>query len=456
MRLFLARRRTSRRISWWLGVLAFSHVSVNAQEPDRPPEDAIRPSLIELPVLDLPGNVANGGVLPSMQQSLGVTLSTYSLARRGIATAFRGKRRATQIAIGTFDALVAFVPGGFGWLHEEWHRAVLSQHGVSSFNGTYKFPLFSDVITVSRVRDEDLARLKREHPAVQVRLMEAGVESTYQLLLALERREFFFGGMEFSGLLRWTLVSNAILYVATGTLALVEEFTTDRNAEDGSDVSVRDFTGNDVTAWVFDLHRPEEAYEARGTHPSGVGVDRYISPTDLTREEFSFLRLQGRLAFLNLLDPFLFGVGGFSVGHGDRRVRLNATIRHFLTSFGYSIDANLFVAHPNRDLVLAVRNYFNGERWFPGVDVELRQSLVTRRGSWHVSPRLALWLQPDEQRFRTTDSRLGGLAAISLRSKSDGLRPYLEVEAKSAGWVPGIVHLGAALSVRVGLRVVLR
>jgi hypothetical protein len=71
-------------------------------------------------------------------------------------------------------ALAFYVPPGEAWLHEEWHRAVLSHCGIASYNDTYKFRLFGGVVNVSHVRDEDLERLKREHPAEFVRLAAAG------------------------------------------------------------------------------------------------------------------------------------------------------------------------------------------------------------------------------------------------------------------------------------------
>jgi hypothetical protein len=36
----------------------------------------------------------------------------------------------------------------------------------------------------------------------------------------------------------------------------------------------RDIVGFDCDAWAYDLQRPDEPYEARGPHPTGVGIDR--------------------------------------------------------------------------------------------------------------------------------------------------------------------------------------
>ena len=80
------------------------------------------------------------------------------------------------------------------------------------------------------------------------------------------------------------------------------------------------------------------ASPARGAHPSGVGLDRYIRFSDLNEKEKSFLRLQARLSLFNLLDPFLFGFAGLE----GEDARWNLRASHHLTSFGGVVNAHLF------------------------------------------------------------------------------------------------------------------
>ena len=47
------------------------------------------------------------------------------------------------------------------WMHEEWHRAVMTQRNISSHNGVYNFDFGSSSIPVDRVTDDDLIRLKK-------------------------------------------------------------------------------------------------------------------------------------------------------------------------------------------------------------------------------------------------------------------------------------------------------
>jgi len=70
---------------------------------------------------------------------------------------------------------------------------------------------------------------------------------------------------------------------------------------EGTNILIRDFVGMDFTSWVYDLFRPNEPYTNRGIHPSGVGIKRYIKTSDLTKEEQSYLKLQGFLSLFNFI-----------------------------------------------------------------------------------------------------------------------------------------------------------
>ena len=409
---------------------------------------------LDLTLLEVPASVQSLAVRPTMRQSLGITESTYVLGRRGIVALLPEADLGRKLAIGAFDALTTYLPGGFGWLHEEWHRAVLSRHGANSYNGIYSFPIFQDVVTVSRVRDEDLERLKRDHPADHVRLMSAGLESGYALLDAIGAREFFEGDLDSSGLLRWTLVLNSFVYVASASVPdFVEELTEKRYDEEGADVSARDFTGHDVTAWVRDLHRPDEPYAARGVHPSGVGVDRYVVRADLTSRERDYLLTQGRLSLLNLLDPTLFGIDAFRWGAATQ---YTFAFRHLLAPFGYSLGTRIMIRSGNHDLRVSGVAYRNSQNWYPGLDVEYGSSLPGLGSHVSLTPRLAMWIQPEGQRFRTERGVVGGLVAVTVRPSGNGTNPFVELLAKSRGWVPGEMSLEASVDVRLGLRIVLR
>jgi hypothetical protein len=90
--------------------------------------------------------------------------------------------------------------------------------------------------------------------------------------------------------------------------------------------------------WVYDLFRPDEPYEDRGIHPSGIGIDRYRSESDFTPQERRYLRTQARLSFLNFADPNLLGLYQFDVGEYDGLpLSFNASLQHLMAPFGYAM-----------------------------------------------------------------------------------------------------------------------
>ena len=414
-----------------------------------PASPAVR---IDLPLADLPYGARFGGRAPSMQQSLAVTAGVYDAGHLAIQRAWGRHTRLAKATIAVADFLATGAPFADAWLHEEWHRAVLGYRGVGSRNDVYRLDLLSEAISVSHARDEDLARLKREHPAEFVRLKAAGIEAEYALVTRLERDQFYRGGRAWHTALYWLTTINSVLYVAD--TAETDAYTDDANRDEPT-VAERDISGHDFTAWVRDLHRPGEPFESRGVHPSGVGVNRYTKTTDLTGAERRYLSRQGRLALLNFLDPHLVGVRGFTLRRpaGGPPLRANLALRHHLTSFGHTVDANVFLKQGPTNLFVVLHAYANGARTFPGLDVELVDHPLTVRGRRvELSPRLALWTQPAAQAFRTSDARAGGLAALRVRAPiARRVAALAEVEAKTAGWVAGVVQLDRAVNVRLGV-----
>lgn len=418
----------------------------------RAQDSAAVPVRIDLPLVDAPYNARFGGRAPSMPQSLGVTAGVYDVGHVAIQRAWGTHTRLAKATIGVADYFVTAAPFADAWLHEEWHRAVLGARGVGSANDVYRLRLLAPTISVSHARDDALAQLKREHPAEFVRLKGAGIEGEYQLLTRLERDRFFRGNGAWHQALYWLTTLNSVLYVAD--TSETDSFTDDANRDERT-VAVRDISGHDFTAWVRDLFRPGEPFEARGVHPSGVGVNRYTKTTDLTLEERRYLHREGRLAFLNFVDPNLVGVHALTVHRSadGTALRANVGLRHYLTAFGHAIDANVFVQRGATNLFVVLHAYDDDARTLPGVDVELVDRPVTLAGRRvQLSPRLALWAQPAGQAFRTTDARAGGLAALRMRVPvTRHLGALAEVEAKSAGWVAGVVQLDRAVNVRLGV-----
>jgi hypothetical protein len=420
-----------------------------AQDPPEPspsPSASPRgPSPLDVPALEYPYNVPDGS-FPSMRQSLMLSKDAFHLMHLLEGKLSEGEWSGLMMV--ALDFLYVYLPLGDAWLHEEYHRAVLSRRGISSFNDVYKMKLFAETIAVSHVRDEDLVRLKREHPAEQVRLSAAGGEGEHDLVLELEKDSFFHDSPDVILFVAWLSKLTASYYVYQCGTDAGDELTDELNLEDGADVKRRDFTGLDFTAWVYDLHRPDEPYEARGVHPSGVGIDRYRKLTHLTAAERSYLRQQGWLTWLNFVDPQLIGIRSFGRPEG---IRWMASLRHELTSFGYVIDANVFLRRGGLKLAATTHAYVSQEHVLPGLDVQLLGLPVHVGGATlTLTPRLAAWLQPRDQLYRSRETTAGGLLGLRAGLGSRRVRPYLEVEAKTEGWVAGNVYLGKNVTVRAG------
>jgi hypothetical protein len=414
-----------------------------------------QPLRLDLPVLDSSVNLGAEAAFPSMAQSLALTRSFYQLGHTAVQRRFAGRSRSGVLALAAFDALANWLPLGSTWLHEEWHRAVLSQYGIGSRNDVYDLDLFAESVSVSGVTDADLEWLKREHPADLVRLRAAGFEAETELQNALEAERFFQRSASRDSFVLWANAVNTLAYMSLCASHEADDFTRKANKDDGADVGRRDVSGLDCTAWVYDLFRPDEDYAARGAHPSGVGVDRYIAYSDLSEAERDYLRLQRNLSLVNLIDPFLFGRDHFEAVNpiDGRTLRWNANARHYLAPFGYALAANLYLNGGDEGFLATAWAYVNDVHVLPGLELRwVEQPLTVAGRPLRLSARAALWSQPQDQLFRAREAHSGGLLGARVAFPV-GRRwtLYAEAEAKSEGWVPGNASLDADSTLRAGV-----
>lgn len=414
--------------------------------------------LYRYPLVDMPFNLHGG---PSMQQSLHLSTNFYNLAHNSLSDSMVDGRlqgvqpRWREPVLALFDVVSLYSPLGIGWLHEEWHRSVMTRRDIASYNGIYDFNLFASVVPVRDVLDADLVRLKADHPADMVRLHSAGLEAQYEMNLLMEQDLFFNRHGRDNGLILILNHVNNIYYMYmcssdTGTRLSDQELDSS-----STDISLRDFTGLDCAAWVYDLFRPDEPYAARGPHPSGVGIDRYRTLDDLTGAEARYLRMQTGLSLLNLLDPFLVGKRAYQAGHWQ----WNANLRHHLTPFGFNLGANLFLQRNQLNLLATTNSFTNRETTLPGLDLRLvRYPLTLLTKPVLLDARLAGWYQPRNLLYRDSHWRPGGLASLRVTLPDDDspAEVYVESSAKSHGWVAGHDYLDANYSIQLGMSWVLR
>jgi len=443
---------------------------------DNAVETPAQPKLkLDLPLFDFPyqieamntvghgffGSYAN----PGMGQSLAVTSDIYSAFHFGMKHFYdnSGLGQMWKDVIYNFgilagDFLLTYAPGGEGWLHEEYHRAVMSRYGIDSFNGMNLFPIGASLISVSDIKDEDLIRLKEKSPPDLVRLHVAGIEGESVLINNLQRNNFFYDQELYHEILYWMMIVNSHFYIYASSDSNQVDIETNKLNKNENTVSSRDFTGYDMTGWVYDLFRPDEPYEARGIHPSGVGINRYRTVKDLTDEEFKYLRMQTYLHFVNYLSPMLYSIFmpsilPRSIPLGNGGLAGNFAMRHLLTSFGYALSAQVFLKYEPFNMAFAYHSYLNYQHYFPAIEAELIDyPLSLGKLRLFLSPRLMAGTQPKDQIFKTGEHEFFGLFGLRVDFiAGKHFLPYLDFTAKTDGWVAGNEYLDSSVSIKIGV-----
>ena len=404
------------------------------------------------------GSFLRGYANPSMQQSLALTGSLYSAAHFGLDNTFKKDGRYKKKSSKFFhlssllftDIVLIYSPLGDGWLHEEYHRAAMTRFQVNSFNEMNTFPIGAEVVSVSRIRDEDLIRFKLESPHDFIRMHVAGIEGQYLLIDKLQKENFFYNSNLSHHYLYVLSTSNSIAYLNGSTKPSFADPLTDRLTKQQTDISSRDFTGIDFTAWVYDLFNPDEPYESRGIHPSGIGIDRYIKTTDLSSDAKDYLKKQSILSWLNCVSPMVLGFNSISWNHN---YRFNFALRHFLTSFGSDITFNVFLKGNQKNLIFRFHHASNYKKSFPSVEAELYEfPAILANNRFLIGLRMITGVQPKYQSFTTNKSAFLGLAECKFDWLTKGLiSPFAQLSFKTKGWVAGNEFLDSNTSFRLGL-----
>jgi hypothetical protein len=409
--------------------------------------------MFALSLVDAPFNFQGGYFVPTAAQALDLTQDFFEGSYWGIAVLSdlfvprertilnRGLRYLASVPLVWFGTEL---PVPFGtWLHEQYHVAALRYGGVPSRNGN-SFLRWDG--TVYGISDADLIELKEEDPAALVRAHAAGLEANNHLVLSSVQQDFYDREAVSKPFLYLYYAYYNWNYFRLSIGELGDEVTQAILDHEGAVAEERDFTGLDPLAWVYDLFRPEEPYSARGPHPTGVGIKRPIAWSDLTGEEQAFLERQQLLSLVNLANPFAFFVHHL----GGEGWRMNLMAQHTLTSFGYTVDLNVFLRLGELGLFVSQKNQWNRYRYFPGLEL---QAADLRLSPWlALTPRLILWLQPEDQTFSTRTAQAGLLVSAQARAKlSPVFGAFGELGYKTEGWVMGNMYLGPTLFGRAGV-----
>ncbi|MCS7004587.1 MAG: hypothetical protein NZM38_04595 [Cytophagales bacterium] len=426
--------------------------------------------LIEVPFVDFPyqsiatqtrKNFIKSYANPSMAQSLGLSAGLYCGVHYGVKQAFKTlksgflRKFLTYTGVAVADYFLMTLPLGTAWLHEEYHRAVLTRRKINSFNDVYKFNITSPTIAVSRLKDGDLANLSDNYKADFRRLQTAGIEGEYHLVQRMQKYNFYYSQGLPHQIYYFLVTLNSAWYVSECATPQIDELIDEHNQKEGSNIEVRDFTGPDFTAWVDALFNPNVPYAARGTHPSGVGINRYIKYADLAPNERAYLKRQGNRQFLNFISPMMIGFNKIKLKSTEKgNIYGNFALRHILTPFGEDVCLDLYYQSPSeyaKNIFFSIHNYSNYNESFMGLEFGIfRQSILKK---FELDTRLMLWNQPKNQDFYTTEQQTGGLLGLTVfYPVAQKWYPFAEIEGKTKGWVMGNVFLEENLSFRVGLR----
>ncbi len=399
---------------------------------------------------------------PSMSQSLALSNDLFTATHYGIRQLFRKKKTwqknlLSNLICAPIYLLYDYSPFGDGWLHEEYHRSMMTLHHLNSFNDMNTFPFGKELVSVNSVQDAQLAGMKASSNPDFVRMMCAGIEGQYHQIHQLQRENFYYHQHLPNFVLYWMSTMNSIFYVnICSDTSFVNSEINYVMQNEGSNVKIRDFTGLDFNAWAYDLFRPDEVYANRGIHPSGVGIKRYIRASDMTAEELAYLAKQGSLQYLNLLSPAMFGFSTIKLKTTEKGSYYgNFAVRHLLTSFGTDISTNIMYQSPTRNYFFAYHHYQNYTTALPGIEMEIIDEPIKIKGKTILlSPKVMLWLQPKDQLFKTAQSEFGGLIGVSANYPLSK-RIYLNIgiSGKTNGWVMGNMYLKSNFSAIAGLRI---
>ena len=428
--------------------------------------DAIGKVYLDMPLLTMPsqqqaynttGGFFSSYMNPGMENTLSYSTDLYTAGHFGIKKGVHFKKSeflsifTQKLAIAAFDIIVMQMPLGVSWTHEEYHRAVMTQYGIDSYDEVLLFKLGSSTIAVSHVTDEGLAMICDEHRPDFVRLMSAGHEAVVELNRNMQSNQFYYHQNLDNEIGYWINTFQNFLYIATCANGNGDEGMRERN-EVETTIASRDFTGMDMNAWVYELCNPDLPYDARGVHPSGVGINRYIMYDDISDQGKSYLKRQLRLDVLNFISPMMLGFSRFRLAQTEKGAYYgNFAFRHYLTSFGSDSSLDLYLQTPRLNLYTTFHVYDNYEHTFGGFEVGLIDFPLLDN-KMLVGGSLMGWIQPAQQSFFTSDGTFGGLIKARAAYHWRFMEPYAELGWKSAGWVASNVNLGEGFFMKAGIR----
>jgi len=339
--------------------------------------------------------------------------------------------RALKLSPFALVAIVALgfpsvVPFGSPWLRRQATLGALAANGL--IGTTANSPSCSG--PSCGLTDDQIAAVHDRRVEDWVRVEEAPWELQYEKITRSERTAFFYN-------------RNPDTYWAYTLLQFIELAVPAHEADEGP-------------AWTWDLHRPWLGYLDRPEH-EGV---RRVEMGDLNDEERQYLQQVHALDALNFVDGFL--VAGWSKGLPlpspfGGQLRANGALRHHRTTSGDLFALSLLARQDPVKAEASLELYRS--RWLvlPGLTLRLHRYPVRLAGLPVLASVTASgWLQPQDQSFLAFTATPGGSLRLSTAIPlNEFLEGFLEVRAKTPGWIAGDPDLNAGVQAGIGLSLLL-
>jgi hypothetical protein len=357
------------------------------------------------------------------------------------------KSKASNFLYTSSNYLTGFAFAKFGsslpvplgeWSHEEYHRSVLGTINIQSKNGMWLFHRWDG--TVYGVSDEELTKAKANHLPNLLYAYVSGLHSEISSTRRNVIADFYTPRKAAKNPLYLYNAWYVWNYFRFSTSAASDSARDIASRNEDSDPRQRDFAGADLTAWIYDMFRPEEPFTDRASFPGGNGVNRRIGFSDLPEEGRSYLLKQRKLSLLNFLNPAIFLVNDISLG---TKFSFNALVQYAPTHFGNSISLLVpFRVGKNLKLLAGFHRFSNYQHAFPGLEFEINDLKLSSSANVYISAGVNAWQQPENQGFFDSKAKTGGSVKIKVETKIlNRVRFFLSGSLKTSGWEPGIPYL---------------
>jgi hypothetical protein len=130
------------------------------------------------------------------------------------------------------------------------------------------------------------------------------------------------------------------------------------------------------------------------------------------------------------------------------------SLRHTLTSFGDDRQVDLLYKDLSNKVLISYHNYSNKTETFSGLElqtVDKKINVFSKEASLNL--KVMYWNQPEKLLFEDVKGKSGGALELQITPTiNKWYQPYLEVEAKTKGWLAGNTYQNSMLGFKIGFK----